>query len=118
LLDTTQHSDAPKDPTAVVATQISLISLRYSHANAGELVVDQQRMPIHLATGEPLQLHFYIDGSVIELLVNNQVTCTKRFYYPGPTAPEIAVSITGKQSDITGLSMWQLTPISKDRLTT
>ena len=118
LLDTSQHTEAPKDPTAVVATQLSLISLRYSHANVGELVIDRQRMPIHLAANEPLQLHFYIDGSVIELFVNNQVTCTKRFYYPGPTAPEIAVSITGKQSDISRLSMWQLTPISKDRLTT
>ena len=80
-------------------------------------------MPIHLdkqglAASEPLQLHFYIDGSVIELFVNNQVTCTKRFYYPGLTAPEIAVSITGNQKDISRLSMWQLTPISKDRLTT
>ena len=121
LLDTTQHTDAPPNPivatTDVVATQISLISLRYSHANPGELVVDQQRMPIHLAANEPLELHFYIDGSVIELFVNNQVTCTKRFYYPGPTAPEIAISITGKQSDISRLGMWQLSPISKDRLT-
>jgi len=122
LLDTSQHSEAPPNPTVAttdaVAAQVSLISLRYSHANPGELVVDRQRMPIHLAANEPLQLHFYIDGSVIELFVNNQVTCTKRFYYPGPTAPGIAVSITGKQSDISRLSLWQLTPISKDRLTT
>jgi beta-fructofuranosidase len=118
LLDATQHTGAPKDPTATVAAQISLISLRYSHANPGELVVDQQRMPIHIAPGRLLELHFYIDGSVIELFVNNEVTFTKRFYYPGPTAPEIAVSITGNAKDVTRLSMWQLTPISKDRLTT
>jgi beta-fructofuranosidase len=118
LLDTTQRSDAPKDPTTAVASQVSLISLRYSHANPGELVVDQQRMPIHSPAGQPLELNFYIDGSVIELFVNNQVTCTKRFYYPGSTAPEIAVNITGNQKDISRLSMWQLTPISKDRLTT
>ena len=118
LLDVSQHTDAPKDPTATVAAQISLISLRYSHANPGELVVDQQRMPIHLAASQPLELHFYIDGSVIELFVNNQAACTKRFYYPGPTAPEIAVNITGRQSDISRLSLWQLAPISKDRLTT
>jgi hypothetical protein len=55
---------------------------------------------------------------VIELFVNNQTTYTKRFYYPGPTAPEIAVNITGNAADVTRLSMWQLTPISKDRLTT
>jgi beta-fructofuranosidase len=107
----------PKDTTAV-STQQSYLSIRYSHANPKELVVDQQRLPINLTPGNPLELHFYIDGSVIELFVNNQATLTKRFYYPGPTAPEIAVSITGNRSDITRLSQWQLTPITKDRLTT
>jgi beta-fructofuranosidase len=106
----------PHDKTAV-STQSSYMSIRYSHANPRELVVDQQRLPINLATGEPLELRFYVDGSVIELYVNNQVTSTKRFYYPGSTAPEIAVSITGKASDITRLSLWQFTPISSDRLT-
>jgi beta-fructofuranosidase len=118
LIDTTLHSEAPKDPTVATAAQVSLLSLRYSHANQKELVVDQQRVPIQLGAGEPLTLHFYIDGSVIELFVNNQTSYTKRFYYPGQTAPEIAVTFTGKTSDITRLSMWQLTPISKDRLTT
>ena len=107
----------PKDAKAV-ASQVSYISIRYSQANAKELVVDQQRLQIGLAAGEPLELRFFIDGSVIELFVNNQATCTKRFYYPGPTAPEIAISVTGKESDITRLSLWQLSPISKDRLTT
>ncbi|HEX4309066.1 MAG TPA: glycoside hydrolase family 32 protein [Acidobacteriaceae bacterium] len=128
LLDTTKRNDAPKDSTTTVTSQVSLISVRYSHANPKELVVDQQRLPIFpekvgpdpgsATAGQPLELRFYIDGSVIELFVNNQVTCTRRFYYPGSTAPEIAVSITGNQSDISRLSLWQLNPISKDRLTT
>jgi beta-fructofuranosidase len=118
LLDTTQRSSAPKDATTAVASQVSLISLRYSHANPNELVVDQQRLPIHLENGESLELRFFIDGSVIELFVNGQATSTKRFYYPGSTAPEIAVSMTGDPKDVTRLSLWQLSPISKDRLTT
>ena len=118
LLDTTRRTDAPKDLTTAVTSQVSLISLRYSHANPNELVVDQQRLPIHLAANEPLELRFFVDGSVIELFVNSQATSTKRFYYPGNTAPEIAVSITGNAKDVTRLSLWQLQPISKDRLTT
>jgi len=117
LLDTTPQNDAPKDATTAVTSQVSFLSIRYSQANPGELVVDQQRMPIHLASGEPLELRLYVDGSVIELFVNNQSTCTKRFYYPGRTAPEITVNITGKPADITRLSLWQLSPISGDRLT-
>ncbi len=96
----------------------SYLSIRYSQANPAELVVDLQRLPIHLTAGEPLELHFYIDGSVIELFANHQVTFTKRFDYTGPTAPEIALSITGNKADIARLSQWQLNPISKDRLTT
>ena len=65
-----------------------------------------------------MELRFFIDGSIIELFVNGQATLTRRFYYPGNAAPEIAVSITGNPKDITHLSQWQLTPISKDRLTT
>ena len=98
--------------------ETSYLSIRYSQANPKEIVVDQQRLPVSLAEGEPLELHFYIDGSVIELFINKQVTHTKRFYYPGQTAPDIAIGITGNPTDITRLSLWQLTPISKDRLTT
>ena len=123
LLDTTKRNDAPKDETTAVTSQVSLISVRYSHANPRELVVDQQRMPIfldekELAADKPIELHFYIDGSVIELFVNNQVACTRRFYYPGSAAPEIAISITGNPSSVNRLSLWQLNPITKDRLTT
>jgi len=98
--------------------ETSFLSIRLSHANPKEIVVDRQRLPIFSAQAEPLELHFFLDGSVIELFLNNQVTLTKRFYYPGPTAPELSLSITGNPEDITRLSLWQLTPISKDRLTT
>jgi len=118
LLDTARPNDAPKDATTAVTSQVSLLSVRYSQANPKELVVDRDRLQIGLAAGEPLELRFFIDGSVIELFVNNQAGCTRRFYYPGAKAPEIAVSITGKQQDISRLSMWQYSAISSNRLTT
>ncbi len=107
----------PGDKEAT-ATQPSFLSIRYSHANPKELIVDTQRLPISLAQGEPIEMHFYIDGSVIELLVNNQSAITKRFDYPNTTAPDIAVNFTGTPDSVTRLSLWQLTPISKNRLTT
>ncbi len=107
----------PGDKEATT-TQPSFLSIRYSHANPKELIVDTQRLPITLSANEPIEMHFYIDGSVIELIVNNQSAITKRFDYPGPTAPEIAVNFTGKSEDVSRLSLWQLTPISKNRLTT
>jgi len=94
----------------------SLLSI--STANFQDLSVDQKSLTISRAQDEPLELHFYIDGSVIELFVNKQAMFTKRFYYPGPTAPEIGIKIAGNTAGIQRLSLWQLRPISKDRLTT
>ena len=118
LLDPALKTAVDPGDQTVVTKETSFLSIRYSHANPRELVIDQQRLPINLASSERLQLHFYIDGSAIELFINNQITITKRFYYPGKTAPEIALTFTGNKSDVTSLSLWQLTPISKDRLTT
>jgi beta-fructofuranosidase len=94
------------------------ISLRYDPAQPHQISVDDKIIPVALAEGEELELHFYIDGSVIELVINRQAANTKRFYYSGSKAPEIGVSIPGSLQPLTHLSLWQLSPISADRLTT
>jgi len=96
----------------------SFLAIRYSKANPDEVVVDLKRMPVTRSGKEPLEFHLYVDGSVIELFVNGQVTYTKRFYFAGATAPELAVSITGETKGMHRLSLWQLSPISANRLTT
>lgn len=124
LLNTASRTTAPATPTDAgsdatpTTSPTSILSIRYSHANPKELVVDQARLPLSLTPGQPLDLRFFIDGSVIELIACNQAAFTKRFYYPGQTAPEIAISITGDPKAITRLILWPLNPISKDRLTT
>ena len=77
-------------------------------------IVDGKEIVIE-STDVPL-LHIYVDGSVIELIVSERIGYTKRFYYPGTTAPDIAVSATS-QADLK-LTGWKISPISKDRLTT
>lgn len=124
LLNPASHTTAPAETTETdsdatpASSPTSILSIRYSHANPKELVVDQSRLPLNLTPGQPLELHLFLDGSVIELIADNQAAFTKRFYYPGQTAPEIAISITGDPKAITRLSLWPLNPISKDRLTT
>jgi beta-fructofuranosidase len=60
----------------------------------------------------------YIDGSVIEVFINQQIACTKRFYYSGTAAPRTRLRIDGNTASLAGLSIWQLAPISANRLTT
>jgi beta-fructofuranosidase len=62
------------------------------------------------------QLHAFVDGSVIELVVGQRVGVTRRFYYRQATSPDIAVRVTGA-SGVT-LRAWQMDSISNNRLTT
>ena len=75
---------------------------------------------VHLRTGSPgeLSVHLHLDGSVAEVLVNEAEAYTKRFYYPGSTAPDIEGTLTGADGKVRELALWQIRPISPNRLTT
>ena len=70
------------------------------------------------AYNDQTQLRFLIDGSAIETFANSAAALTKRFYYPGATAPSVHVRVTAGPKSLIALSMWQYSPISPDRLTT
>jgi beta-fructofuranosidase len=90
-----------------------LLKAEYS-PETHSFVVDGKQ--ITLSPSDEPTLHAYVDGSVIELIVSERIGYTKRFYYPGSIAPDIAVNATGA-ADIK-MKGWQIAPISKDRLTT
>jgi beta-fructofuranosidase len=70
---------------------------------------------IALEPGDAPTLHGYVDGSVVELIAGERIGYTKRFYYPGETAPDVKASADG---DAVKLSAWKISPISPNRLTT
>lgn len=96
----------------------SWLSVQYDPAKPDQVMIDDKPISVRLTPKDELALHLYIDGSVIELFVNQQAAFTKRFYYSGSSAPPAGVRITGKTALISTLSIWQLSPISSDRLTT
>lgn len=96
----------------------SWLSLRYDPLHLGQISIDGQPFSLTLADREDLNFCLYIDGSVIEVFVNNQVACTKHIYSPDSIAKDIYMQWKGSTSNIVGLSVWQLSPISADRLTT
>ena len=99
------------------ASGAPLLTCRYDPAHPGEVIVDDQVVPVFGGAEHSLILRFFIDGSVIESFVNGQSAYTKRFYYPGHSAPQVGLQITGKITNLSNLSMWQMSPISSDRLT-
>jgi beta-fructofuranosidase len=79
-----------------------------------ELRLNRITAPLAGAPGTPIFLRAYLDGSVLELFANQTTSLTARIYQtpPGPLRLKIESS-----AELRRLDAWQLTPISKDRLT-
>jgi beta-fructofuranosidase len=82
------------------------------------LLLDGQATSVDIGMRSDLNLRAYVDGSVIEFFVNDRLACTRRFYYSGNKAPEIRIGISGRTDGLKRLTVWQMTPISPNRLTT
>jgi len=94
------------------------LTLRYDPAAHDPISLDGTVIPVQLSDPHTLEVHIHIDGSVAEVFVNKQISYTKRFYYSGVDAPMASLRIQGKTTKVSSLEMWQLTPISPNRLTT
>ena len=80
-------------------------------------LADARPLSLALDENEEIEFHLYADGSVIEVLVNAQVALTKRFYYSGRSPRDLRLQWKGSTEPIASLTVWQLKPISADRLT-
>jgi beta-fructofuranosidase len=79
-----------------------------------ELRVNHITAPLAGSPGAPVFLHAYLDGSVLELFANQTTSLSARIYQI-PSGP-LRLKIEG-DAELRSLYAWQLTPISKDRLT-
>ena len=94
------------------------LTLQYDPGAQDQISLDGAVIPVRLSDPHTLEIHIYIDGSVAEVFLDKQITYTKRFYYPGADAPTMSLRILGKTTNVSRLEMWQIHPISPDRLTT
>lgn len=92
------------------------LTLEYEPAGAGRISIGGRPIPV-LPEEEGISIHLYIDGSVIEVLVNGQAAWTKRFYFHGDRAIDAGLQWKGNTASIESLTVWQLNPISENRLT-
>ncbi|MGA8937902.1 MAG: glycoside hydrolase family 32 protein [Acidobacteriaceae bacterium] len=68
---------------------------------------------IALEAGDTPNVHAFVDGSVVEVILGERVGFTKRFYYTEGVAPDIVVVADGAET----LEGWRVEAISEDRLT-
>jgi beta-fructofuranosidase len=103
--------------SAFTANSTPWLTVEYNPQRPEQISIEARPIPLALVDRENMELHLYIDGSVIELFVNNEVAYTKRFYYAGTAPQDLCMKWTGKTENILSFSAWQLLPISLDRST-
>jgi beta-fructofuranosidase len=91
---------------------IELMMIRYKPGE-GVLHVDEKK--VFLGPSERPLVHAFVDGSVVEVILSERTGYTKRFYYSGPVAPDLAVRVKGSGHELQG---WEVSPITENRLTT
>lgn len=92
------------------------LTIGYEPAGTGRITIDGKPVAI-LQPEEGISFHLYIDSSVIEVLVNGKIAWTARFYPSGDRPTDAGLEWKGDTGAIQSLTVWQLTPISPNRLT-
>lgn len=89
------------------------------HPQGGEtpLKIDNKPIVGNISVGK-LDIQLFLDGSVIEVFINDRIACTRRIYLGGEKATDVLVKFEGDSDQLQDLSAWPLKPISRDRLTT
>ena len=88
------------------------IAYEPSRTNA-ELRVNTTTGTLH--SDDPIHLHLLLDGSSLEVFANQKTAITTRVYAV-PSAP--LVLDVSNLAALRSLEVWQMKPISRDRLTT
>jgi hypothetical protein len=70
--------------------------------------------PVSGTSGSPLRLHIFLDGSIMEVFVNESAAMTARVYQV-PAGP-LRLKLEGDVK-VNSCEAWQMTPISRNRLT-
>ena len=97
------------------------LTMRYADAGLLRAIYEPEKQSLTLddhtiamGADEAPTLHAFVDGSVIEVIVNGRVGYTKRFYYEQSQAPAVQVELSGMAE----ARAWSVQPISNNRLTT
>ena len=91
------------------------VRISCSRQSGGRVLrVNKIEAPLTGATGSPVHLQMFLDGSILEIFTNGSTSMTARSYGvpSGPLRPKLEGN-----AKLIAFEAWQMTPISKDRLT-
>jgi beta-fructofuranosidase len=90
------------------------IEIEFDPSCPGRILIDARPLKLSIGESEAIEIRLHIDGSVIELIVNERIAWTKRFYYEGVV--QDAVLRWGGKDSLESVVSWSLKPISATRL--
>jgi beta-fructofuranosidase len=103
---------------ATTGTQ-SLLKIAFSYANGKPMAaIGDRLLPLSPASDHVSIVRIWLDGSVVETFLDNRQAMTTRCYEPADQAGEVQVTWSGSPGQLKDYSVFQLRPISSDRLTT
>jgi beta-fructofuranosidase len=105
-------------------------SITYNRTS-GHLLVERERSslspdvdrrpqggPFSLAADETLKLRVFLDASVIEIFANHRACLTSRIYPSRSDSLGLGMFARGGKARLRALDVWEMRPISPDKLTT
>jgi beta-fructofuranosidase len=72
--------------------------------------------PFELGEDETLKLHVFLDASVIEIFANDRACLTSRIYPSRSDSLGIGTFARGGNARLKALNIWEMQPISANRL--
>ena len=72
--------------------------------------VGVQEAPFALDAGEALNLHIFLDRSVIEVFANNRQCITQRIYPTRPDSVDVALFSNGGSTECESFEAWEMAP--------
>ncbi len=95
-----------------------IVRISYDPTRTGrELQMGKEFASLPPTNGSDLRLHLFLDGSVVECMIDDRAAWTTRTYQV-PVGPLHFKSPEARGDSITSLNVWPIRPISADRLTT
>jgi len=112
-------SDGIEQTTIAYDCASKLLKLSRGHSSLST-DVDRgiQDGPLDLMPSETVKLHIFLDGSVVEVFANGRVCITSRIYSSREDSLGLGLFARGGNAKLKSMDIWEMRPISKDRLTT
>ncbi|HET8546544.1 MAG TPA: glycoside hydrolase family 32 protein [Bryobacteraceae bacterium] len=105
--------DADEFGIAVLDTPI-----RYNRASRHLAVGKERPAAVPLESNQRLRLNVFMDCSLIEVFANGRACVTARAYIPNPAESRVSIWARGGSAKLRSLIVYEMKPISADRLTT